>query len=204
MSKLDDNQIHQRLEHLSQIEPTQEATDRARQRVRDSLVAEESIPKLRLRLPPIVPKMAAAAALLIGAAFLAGRLSVPRPLDVEALQASLESSLRSSLEPAIRRELLDEIEDRVLLALAADRDALKQELHQQVGRDLQVFADQTLTAVGNLTDQRFMEFARMIEAARLKDRQRVAAAFDYMGSRFGDGLVTIAAQTNELQYPQQK
>jgi hypothetical protein len=47
-------------------------------------------------------------------------------------------------------------------------------------------------------DQRFVSFARMLEAARIKERQRVAAAFDYMGSRFGDGLVTLAARTDDL------
>ena len=203
MSELDNNQIHDRLERLSQIEPTQETTNRVMQRVRDNLRSDKTVPKLRLRLSPFVVKLAAAAVILIGAGFLAGRLSRPEPLDVEALQATLESSLRSSLETALRQELLDEMENRLQLALAADRDTLKQELHQQVGHDLDVFADQTLTAVGNLTDQRFMEFAQMVEAARIKDRQRVAAAFNYMGSRFGDGLVTLAAHTNELQRPEQ-
>jgi hypothetical protein len=211
MSEVDDKYIRDRLKRLSHIEPTQEASDRAVQRVRDTLKSDEAIPKLRLslrdafrwRLPPFVAKLAAAAVFLIGAAFLAGRLSAPKPLDVEALQATLESSLRSSLEPAIRQELFDEMENRLQLTLAADRAALKQELHQQVGRDLKAFVDHTLTAVGNLTDQRFMEFARMVEAARIKERQRVAAAFDYMGSRFGDGLVTLASHANELQRPEQ-
>jgi hypothetical protein len=227
MSNINDNQIHERLERLSQIEPTQEATDRARQRVRDTLMNEKAIPKrgtgfqpvktrprwpyrvlslkaaFQRRLPPIVVKLAAAAIILIGAGFLAGRLSAPKSLDVETLQATLENSLRSSLESSIRRELLDEMENRLELALADERDSLKQELHQQVALGLEVFAEKTLTAVGNMTDQRFMEFARMIEAARIKDRQRVAAAFDYMGSRFGDGLVTLAAQTNELQRTEQ-
>ena len=191
MSHLDDNHIHQRLERLSHVEPTQEATDRAMQRVRDSLMHDKAIHKLRLRLPPIFPKLAATAAILIGAAFLAGRLSAPKPLDTEALQA------------AIRQELLDEMENRLQSVLASERESLRQELHQQVGHDMKLFADQTLTAVGNLTDQRFMEFARMVEDARIKDRQRVAAALNYMGSRFGDGLVTLAAQTTEQQRTEQ-
>ena len=205
MSKMDENKIYERLERLSQIDPTQEATDRARQRVRDTLTKQQ---EKGFRISPRIvtaifgsplPKMAAAAVLLICFGYIAGRLSTPEPLDVEALQATLESSLRSSLETTIRKELLDEMENRLQLALAADRESLKQELHQQVGRDLQDFAEQTLTAVGNLTDQRFMEFARMVEAARIRERQRVAAAFNYMGSRFGDGLVTLAAHTNERQ-----
>jgi len=188
MSDIGDNQIHDRLERLSQVEPTQEATDRAMQRVRDTLISDKAIPKL---LVPFVPKMAAAAVLLIGFAFLAGRFSAPKPPDAEALQAT------------IRQELLDEMENRLQSALASKRESLRQELHQQVSHDMKLFADQTLMAVGNLTDQRFLKFAQMVEAARIKDRQRVAAAFDYMGSRFGDGLVTLAAHTNELQRPDQ-
>ena len=191
MSEVDDKSIHDRLERLSQVEPTQEATDRAMQRARDTLTNPKAITGPHFRLLPSVAKMASAAVFLIGAAFLAGRLSAPKPLDVEALQAT------------IRQELLDEMENRLQSALASERDTLKQELYQQVGHDMKLFAEQTLTAVGNLTDQRFMEFARMVEAARIKDRQRIAAAFDYMGSRFGDGLVTLAAHTNERQRPGQ-
>jgi hypothetical protein len=191
MSHLDDNHIHQRLERLSKVEPTQEATNRAMQRVRDSLMSEKAIPRLHFRLLPSVTKLAAAAAILIGAAFLAGRLSAPKPLDTEALQAT------------IRQELLDEMANRLQSALISQRESLRQELYQQVGNDMKLFAEQTLTTVGNLTDQRFMEFARMVEAARIKDRERVAAAFNYMGSRFGDGLVTLAAQTTELQRTEQ-
>ncbi|MFC1636854.1 hypothetical protein ACFL5Z_18675 [Planctomycetota bacterium] len=191
MSNLDNSQIHHRLERLSQVEPSKEASDQAMQRVRDTLTSEKAIPKLRLRLAPFVAKMAAAAVLLIGAGFLAGRFSAPKPLDVEALQAT------------IRKELLDEMENRLQSALVSQRESLKQELRQQVGHDMKFFAEQTLTAVGDLTDQRFMEFARMVEAARIKDRQRVAAAFNYMGSRFGDGLVTLAAHTTEQQRDEQ-
>ena len=63
---------------------------------------------------------------------------------------------------------------------------------------MEKYAEQTLTTVGNLMDQRFFNFARMVEEARIKDRQHVAAAIDYMGSRFGDGLVTLAARTDNL------
>ena len=199
MSNIDDNHIHDHLERLARIEPTHQASDRAVQRVRDTLMNDEAIPKLRLRLPPVIMKLAAAAVLLIGVAFLAGRLSAPEPVDVEALQVNLESSLKSSLETTIRHELLGEMENRMQLVLATERNTLKKELRQQVAHDLDVFAEKTLTAVGNMTDQRFMEFARLVEAARIKDRQRVAAAFEYMGSRFGDGLVTLAAHTNDLQ-----
>jgi hypothetical protein len=139
----------------------------------------------------MITKLAAAAVLMIGAGFIGGRLSAPQPLDDEALQIS------------IRKELLDEMENRLQSVLASQHESLKQELYQQVGHDMKLFAEQTLTAVGNLTDQRFLEFARMVEEARIKDRQRVAAAFEYMGSRFGDGLVTLATHKDEQQRAEQ-
>jgi hypothetical protein len=196
MSQINENEIHNRLNRLSQVEPTKEATDHAMQRVRDTLMSEKAIPKLYLRLPPIVAKLAAAAVLMIGAGFVGGRLSAPEPLNVQELQAILESSLKSSLVPAIRQQLNDEIDNRLQLALATERDMLKQELTRQVRHEHQIFAEQTLTAVSNLTDRRLMEFARTLEAARIKERQYVAAAFDYMGSRLGDGLVTLATRTD--------
>jgi hypothetical protein len=200
MSQIDENKILDSLKRLSQVEPTKEASDRAMWNVRDALMTNKGR-RVGLAPPSLISglmKLAAAAVLMIGTGFIGGRLSAPEPVNVQELQAALESSLKSSLEPAIRKELHDEIENRLQLALATDRDALRQELAQQVRRDLDTFAEQTLTAAGNLTDRRLMEFARMIEAARIKERQRVAAAFDYIESRFGNGLVTLAARTDEL------
>jgi hypothetical protein len=198
MSQIDENKILDCLKNLSQVEPTKEASEHAMQKVRDTLMSEKAIPKLRLRLPHIVAKLAVAAVLMVGAGFVGGRLSAPKPLDAQQLQVAMESSLKSSLEPAIRRQLQDEFDNRLQSALSAECDTLKQELARQVHRDLETFADQTLTTVGNLMDQRLMAFAQMVEEARIKDRQHVAAAFDYMGSRFGDGLETLATQTDSL------
>jgi len=206
MSQIDENEIHDRLKHLSQVEPTKEATDRAVQRARETLMSEKAIPKLRLslrdalrrRLPPIAAKLAAAAVLMIGAGFLAGRLSAPEPVNVQELQAALESSLKSSLVPSIRQELLSQMDDRWQSTLAASNAKVKDELARQVRRDLTEFAAQTLAASGTRTDQRLMELIRLIEAARVQDRQRMASAFDYIESRFGNGLVTLAARTDEL------
>jgi hypothetical protein len=200
MSQTDENKILDRLKNLSQVEPTKEATERAVEKVRDALIAGEAR-RVGFTPPLLINgliKFAAAAVLMIGAGFIGGRLSAPKPLNVQRLQAVLGSSLKSSLEPAIRRQLQDEFENRLQSALSAQRDTLKQELARQVHRDLETFAGRTLTTVGNLMDRRLMEFARLVEEARIKDRQHVAAAFDYMGSRFGDGLETLAAQTDNL------
>jgi len=198
MSQINENQIHDRLKRLSQVEPGQEAADRAMQRVRDTLMSEKAIPTLRLRLPPILAKLAAAAVLMIGAGYIAGRVSAPEPVNVQELQAALESSLKSTLVPAIRQELLSEMDDRWQSTLTVSHAQIKDELARQVRRDLAEFAAQTLAASGTRTDRRLMELIELIEAARIQDRRRMASAFDYIESRFGGGLVTLAARTDEL------
>jgi hypothetical protein len=205
MSQIDENQIHDRLKRLSQVEPTKEASDHAMQRVRDTIgrgrpmclpwVTTRGYP---YRLPPIFAKLAAAAVLMIGAGFIGGRLSAPEPVNVQELQAALESSLKSSLVPAIRQELLSQMDDRLQSTLAASHAQVKDELARQVRRDLMEFAAQTLAASGTRTDQRLNELIQLIEAARIQDRRRMASAFDYIESRFGNGLVTLAARTDDL------
>jgi hypothetical protein len=200
MSQIDENQVHDRLKRLSQVEPGQEATNRAMQKVRAALMSDEER-RVGLAPPSLMRglfKLAAAAVLMVGAGFIGGRLSAPEPANMQEFQAALETSIKSSLEPAIRQQLHNEFENRLQSALTAERNMLKQELAQQVHRDMETYAEQTLTTVGNLMDQRLMNFARMIEAARIKDRQHVAAAFNYMGTRFGDGLVTLATRTDNL------
>ncbi|MHC4556318.1 MAG: hypothetical protein ACYTFW_03895 [Planctomycetota bacterium] len=211
MSKIDENKILNRLKLLSQANPNQEAANHAIQQVREALILNEKgrqsagtgIYRAIFNSPII--KFAAAAVLLIGFGFIAGQLLAPRPLDVEELQAALEISLKSSLEPAIRQDLLEEINNRWQSAFAANRAQLKDELQQQVRRDLTEFAAQTLAASGTLTDQRLMELVQLIEAARVQDRRRVEEALEQIElnrlrdkNRLGNGLVSLAAQTNEL------
>jgi len=200
MSQINENEIQERLKRLSQVEPAKEASERAIQRVRDSLIAGEDrmVGLARPSLIGRLMKLAAAAVLMIGAGYIAGRLSAPEPVNVQELQAALESSLKSSLVPAIRQELLNEMDDRWQSTLAVSNTKVKDELARQVRRDLAEFATQTLAASGTRTDQRLNELIRLIEAARIQDRQRMASAFDYIESRFGNSLVTLAARTDEL------
>ncbi|HCO95427.1 MAG TPA: hypothetical protein DIU00_16005 [Phycisphaerales bacterium] len=200
MSQIDENKILDCLKRLSQVVPGQEATARAIQKARDVLIAGEGR-RVGLAPPSFIGrlmKLAAAAVLMIGAGFIGGRLSAPEPLDVQELQIALESSLKSSLVPAIQQELLSEMDDRWQSTLATSNVKVKDELARQVRRDLTEFAAQTLAASGTRTDQRLNELIRLIEAARIQDRQRMAAAFDYIESRFGSGLVTLAARTDDL------
>jgi len=212
MSKMDEKQIHDRLQTLSQAGPSQEATDRAMQKVRDALTADET--RRVGQAPPSLSslmKLAAAAVLMIGLAYLGGRLSAPAPLNAEQLRADIESSVRASLEPAIRQDLLKELDTRWDSAFAARSVELKDEFQQQVRRDLMEFAAQTLAYTGSQTDQRLAELVEQIHAARVQDRRRVAEALQYLESnrlqdktQFGNGLVTLAARTDELLSAEQK
>ncbi len=212
MSRIDENEIRNRLERLSKVEPAEGAAERAMKRARDTLANQDkAIPKLRLRLPPVgglkptlhFLRLAAVAVLFIGAGLLIGRLTGPEPIDIEALRADMETSLKSSLEPAIRQSLLAEMDDRRQSAFEADCAQLKDELQQQVRRDLVQFAAQTLAASGTQTDQRLRELIQLIEAARMQDRMRTEQALEHIESQFGSRLVTLAARTNELQQLEQ-
>jgi hypothetical protein len=215
MSKIDENEVNRLLEQLSQIEPSSQATDRAIKRVRDALTSEQpSRARTNARVcrtvfgSPIM-KFAAAVVVLFCVGYAAGRLSAPQPVDVEQLQAALESSLKSSLEPTIRRELLEEINHRWESVLATSCVRLKEELHQQVRHDLTEFAGQTLAASRTLTDRRLIELIQLIEAARMQDRRRVEEALELIElnrlqdkTSFGKGLQTLVAQTAEWRQPE--
>jgi hypothetical protein len=202
MSKIDEDEIRRRLKVLSQIEPTPEAARRATERVRDTLVNKEkrrestgTRTRRAIIKRPII-KLAAAAVLLIGLGYVAGRLSAP-PTDVEQLRSDLEASLKSSLAEEMNR--------RWQPVFTASCVQLKDEIHQQLRRDLAEFADRILTASDTLTEQRLMELINLIEAARKQDRWRVATALERIElnrmqdkTLFGKGLVNLAAQTNEL------
>jgi hypothetical protein len=207
MSKIDENKIHRRLKILSQIKPSSEATGRAIQQVRDTLINKEKsrqctgtrIWQTVFKSP--IAKFAAAAVLLIAVGYATGRLSAPQPLDVEELKAALETSLKSSLEPAIRQDLLEQMNDRWQSVFAAGCAQLKEELQRQVRRDLTEFAAQTLAASGTLTNQRLMELIQLIEATRRRERQQIEAAFEQIEQEkilLRNGLLAVAAQTNEL------
>jgi ABC-type uncharacterized transport system fused permease/ATPase subunit len=199
MSKIDENEILRRLKLLSQVEPTSKATDRAIQHVRDSLSNKEKIREStslwQFPKKPIA-KLAAAAVLLIALGYAVGRLTTPQP-DMEQLHTALESSLRASLTK--------EMDQRWQKAFTAYCIKFKDELQQQVRRDLTEFASQTLAASNTLTEQRLIQLIELIEAARARDRLQVASALEEMElnrlqdkSQLGSGLVALAAQTSEL------
>ncbi|MCP4609993.1 MAG: hypothetical protein GY845_14895 [Planctomycetes bacterium] len=207
MSKNDDNQIHNRLKILSQIEPNSESTSRAVQRTRDALINKKNTHQStgttiwrNIFTNPMI-KYAAAAVLMIGFGYIGGRFSAGQPLDVEELRTVLESSLRTSLEPALRQDLTEQMNERWQSIFAANCAQLNDELQQQVRRDLMEFATQTLAASGTLTNRRLMELTQLIENARIKERERIEKAFqqiEFNQTQLGKSLLAIASRKNEF------
>jgi len=181
MSNIDENEILRRLEKLSQIKPTSESTERAINRARLGFSWGTVTRSYKIKSPSQIIKFAAAAVLLICAGYIIGRVLSPQPVDIEQLRAEIEASLKSSL--------------------AASCEQIKDELHQQVQRDLTEFAAQTLAASTTMTDKRLMELIRLIDAARMQDYLRVAAAIEKIEidkTKLGNGLQLLATRTNEL------
>jgi len=179
MSNIDENEILRRLEKLSQIKPTSESTERAINRARLGFTWGTVTRSYKIKSP--IFKFAAVAVLLICAGYIIGRVLSPQPVDIEQLRAEIEASLKSSL--------------------AASCEQIKNELHQQVQRDLTEFAAQTLAASTTMTDQRLMELIRLIDAARMQDYLRVAAAIEKIEmdkTKLGNSLIALASRTNEL------
>ena len=202
MSEKEENQIRYRLKILSQIEPSPDAAQRAVQNVRETLAntkqEHESIGTKIIRMVSNghIVKFAAAAVLLIAVGFIAGRLFVPEQ-DIEALQASLE--------PAITQNILAQINEQWQKEYARNYTQIKDELSRQMSSELAEFTEQTLAASGKITDQRMKELIQLIEAARVKDRQLIAAALEQIelnrrqdNARIGT-MVAFASKTNQSQ-----
>ena len=185
MSRNNEDQIKRRLEMLSQVEPSSDATQRAIERARVAFTSGKATKRYKLKSPHPVFRFTAAATILICAGFVAGRLFAPKSIDAEQLRSEIESSLK--------------------LSFAASCEQIKDELHQQVRRDLIEFAAQTVAASRTVTDRRLVELVQLIEQARVRDRYRVATAIEQIElnrlkdkKQIGNNLQTLAYQTNEL------
>lgn len=162
----------------------------------DAVNLDKRIRFIGLRTINSLTKIAAAAVLLIIVGYAAGRLSAPKPPDIEQIQATLE--------PAIREQLLGEVKQYLQLGLASCYVRLKDDLSQQYRSDLNQYAAQTLAASGAVTNQLLEELIESINAAQAQDRQWVAAALEHIESnrirdnaQFSNALVSFADQTEE-------
>lgn len=147
------------------------------------------------RIAPILSRfarIAAAAVLILGAGIVIGRMTAPRPVDVERLRADLEASIVASLKPAVQESVLAGLDERLAAALAGNDASLQAEAAEQIRRELESFASNSEDRM----DRRFAELIDAIEAARLTDRRQVARALEQIKAQTGAGLRSVAALTN--------
>lgn len=138
---------------------------------------------------------AVAALLVLGVGITIGRLTAPKPIDVEQLRADLRASVRESV--------LGDVDQQLASALSAGEAQLKTEIVELVRQDLRTFATDVVANSERMMDVRLAEFVRLIEAARLKDRQRVVQAFERVElnrrrdrTQIGQGVRSLVALTS--------
>ena len=168
-------------------------------------------------------RTAVAAVLVLGVGITIGRLTAAEPIDVERLRADLEQSVAASLRPAVRESVLMEVNQRLQAGLADGRENVLTEVNErletalmdgqtelsatlakEVRQELRVFGAQLMAGSEAMMDQRLDDFVQLIEAARLKDRQRVARALEQIElnrlrdvRQIGLGLRTLAVHTSD-------
>ncbi|MBN2588722.1 MAG: hypothetical protein JXA96_02580 [Sedimentisphaerales bacterium] len=124
---------------------------------------EEQVASTKRLIINNVFRMAAAVILSISIGYAAGRISSPKPLDME--------QIRSELEPAIREKLFEDVQ----LGLTNNYVQIKQELTEQYFQDLRLVALQVLNASGKITNQLVEEHIQPIATAQFQDRQWITA-----------------------------
>jgi hypothetical protein len=152
-----------------------------------------------VRVVPILSRfarIAVAAVLVLGAGVVIGRLTAPRPVDVERLRADLETSIVASLKPAVQESVLAGLDERLAAALASSDTKLRGEVAEQISRDLDSFASRFASDSEERMDKRFADLIDAIEAARVTDRRQVARALEQIKAQTGAGLRSVAALTS--------
>ncbi len=151
------------------------------------------------RIVPILSRfarIAAAAVLVLGAGIAIGRMTAPRPVDVDRLRADLEASIVASLKPAVQESVLAGLDERLAAASANNDAALRAQVAEQISRDLESFASRFASDSEERMDKRFADLIDAIEAARVTDRRQVARALEQIKAQTGAGLRSVAALTS--------
>jgi hypothetical protein len=149
-------------------------------------------------------RLALAAAALIAVGCVIGRLSGPAPVNMGKLQEALAPSLAASIEPALRAKVVEDLQQRYQLALAATYVKVKKELTEQYHDDLNRFAVLTLAASNATTNRRLAELVESIDSAQAQDLHRVARVLSQIEqdrvqdkTQFAAGLEKLASRTEE-------
>jgi hypothetical protein len=149
-------------------------------------------------------RLAAAAAVFVLAGYTAGRLSAPRPMDVDQLREALLPSITTALEPGIRKAVADDLRRDYQLALAGLYVRVKEELTDQYRNDMNRLAIQTLTASNAVTNELLTQLVQSIDTVQTQDRRRIAQALSQIErnqvqdkTQLASGLQTLAYRTGD-------
>jgi hypothetical protein len=149
-------------------------------------------------------RLAAAAAVFVLLGYTAGRLTTPKPMDLEQLRDTLAPSVASAIEPALRARLADEVRRDYQLALASTYVRVKEELTEQYRSDLNRFALQTLAASNAVTNELLAQLVENIDTAQTQDLRRITRALYEIEmnrvqdkTQFASGLQTLAYRTED-------
>jgi hypothetical protein len=207
--KPEDDVLHRAIEQLRNEQvpshPPQDVLDttltKLAQAADEAGAPAEEQNEQRIRL---ITKLAAAAAVLLLAGYAVGRLSAPRPADLDQLQKALETSLAAAIEPSVRQKVVEDLGRQWESTLEAGYLALREDLTEQYRTDLLQAAAQTL-AVSNATTHRLLEdLIASINVAQVQNRQWVAAALAEIDSsrrqdstQFATALLSLAVATED-------
>jgi len=151
-------------------------------------------------------RFAVAAAALIALGCVIGRLSRPAPLNLQELHQALAPSVAASIEPAIRARIVEDLQHRYQLALAATYVKVKEELTEQYLDELNRFAVQFLAASNATTNRLLTQLVESIDTAQAEELGRVAKAiYQIEQNRIQDraqlaaGLQTLASRTRNAE-----
>jgi HPt (histidine-containing phosphotransfer) domain-containing protein len=149
-------------------------------------------------------RLAAAAAILIICGYATGRLSAPKPPDLDALREALAPSVAAVLEPALRQKVMEDIRGEFQLAWAGTYVRIKEELTEQYRDDISRAALQILAASNATTNERLTQLAQSIDTAQTQDLRHIAQAQHEIETsreqdktQFASGLQTLAYRTED-------
>jgi hypothetical protein len=160
------------------------------------IIIKENGPAVWKTAYRLLGSYADAAILLIAAGYISARLSAPKSMNVQQIQAAIE--------PAIREQIVAQLRQDLLTGLANGYVQLKDELTEQYHQDLNQAAIQTVAVSGKLTNQLLAELIESINASQVQDRQWIMAALKQIDSNqrqdsvnLSNAFVTFAAQTED-------
>ncbi len=197
-------------EGLSQ-EPPKEVVEETLRRIADCglRIADSGLRPLPVRHARFaigsLPRLAAAAAVFVLLGYVVGRLSVPKPMDLEQIREALTPAVAAAIEPDLRARVVDEMRNDYQVALAGLYVRVKEELTDQYRDDLNRLAVQMLTASNAVTNELLTQLVQNIDTAQTQDRRQITRAlYEIERNRVEDqtqlasGLQTLANRTDAI------